>query len=766
MATFRHSLASGRVSLVLLGRERATTRWARSVPWMDALEETTFEDRLDRFLDGAREQTGACAVVVVWADARQRLLARRVQRASPVGAAVMGTVVDATLAAALSTTAEPSPGVQVLALAISPAFFEAEAFLVVLGGATALQTDAVKALERAISEDRRRRLERVALAAFEHAYDAMEITDGELRILHVNHAWEKLFGYARSEVVGGFASILRAEEDRVNDAAFYRYAEESTERRNRWSGVMVSRARDGARVLQEITSARFPDEGSRIAGNLAVRHELGRSEARERALARLQTEFRAVLTAMPIPVAVLRDNFVYFANPALYELLGRDADGVIGQSLCAFVVPEDAELARGAQTAAVRTVRVKRPDATIRIAELSGAGAVSFEGQPSNIVLARDSTDERVTTERETHASRLAALGALSASVAHEINTPLAYVLANLESVAHGAEAAEAPIADAIEGARRIARIISDLGSFARLGDPSGEREPLDVALAVTVALNLAANRLRHTAEVVRHHEPGLRAFARETQLVQVLLNLLVNAAHSLESAPPTQRRIEIRTAAAEPGRIVIEVRDHGKGIPEGELSRIFEPFFTTRSGEGGTGLGLSVSRRIVEGFGGKISASSLSGRGATFTIELDRAPADQTSETTRPPSGPHAKRRARILVVDDEPAVGRALARLMREHDVMTAASSTDALTMLRAEPAPDLVLCDIMMPGMTGPQLFEAVRREVPRLSERFVFLTGGTFTDAATDFIDAHRDRLLEKPFTRAAVTAALEKVTGGD
>jgi PAS domain S-box-containing protein len=734
------------------------TRWTR------ALEERTFTERLDAFLASACETCGACAVVLVWADAQSRVLARRVQRAAPAEAAVLGTVVDPTLAAALASHVDAASGVHVHALAISPPFFDTEAFAIVLGGAP-LPLEAVEALAKAASQARRANLGAAALSAFEHARDAMELTDGEVRLLHVNRAWEKLFGYARREVVGGFPTFLRVEEDNVHDTAFYRFAEEATTR-DHWSGVMVSRARDGARILQETTVAPFPDLGSGIAGNFAVRHDLGAREARERALERMQLEFRAVLADMPIPLAVRRGDFLYFANPSFYALLGRAEGEVIGRSLADFVVPEDAALVGDAATAEVRTARVLRPDGSIRIAELTGAGAVSFEGHPSTILLARDSTDERVTTEREAHASRLEALGALSASVAHEINTPLAYVLANLESVALEGGPALEPIAEAIEGARRIERIISDLRAFARLGDSDGEREPIDIERAVNLAVNLAANRLRHTAEVVRDHEPGLRVHARETQLVQVLLNLLVNAAHALEGAPPEQRRIEVRTTERRPGRVVIEVEDHGPGIPESALERIFEPFFTTRARYGGTGLGLSVSRRIVEGFGGTITAFSTSGKGATFVIELDRAPGHTEASATAPPSSPKPRRRSRILVVDDEPAVGRALARLMREHEVVIAVNGTQALAMLRTDPAPDLVLCDLMMPGMTGPELFAAVRREAPLLSSRFIFLTGGTFTDAATDFVDEHRDRLLAKPFTRSDVRAALTQVAGDD
>jgi two-component system cell cycle sensor histidine kinase/response regulator CckA len=732
--------------------------------WAQALEERQFAERLDAFLALAREESGASAVVVVWADARCRVLARRVQRASPAHAAVVGTVVDPTLAAALASHVDSAAyGVHVHPLEISPPFFASEAFVIVLGSVP-LPAEAVHALEEAASEERRKDLGAAALAAFNHARDAMELTDGEVRLVHVNRAWERLFGYARSEVVGGFPTMLRLEEENLHDADFYRFAEESATR-DHWSGVMVSRARDGARVLQETTMAPFPDLGSGIAGNVGVRRALGGREARERDLDRMQLEFRAVLTDIPIPLAVRRDDFLYFANPSFYALLGRGSAEVIGRSLGEFVVPDDVALVRDVTSTEVQTVRVRRPDGSIRVAELTRAGAVSFEGYPSNILLARDSTDERVTSEREAHASRLAALGALSASVAHEINTPLAYVLANLEAVALGGGSGPEPIAEAIEGARRIERIISDLRSFSRLGDASGEREPIDVERAVSVAVNLAANRLRHTAEVARSHEPGLRVHARETQLVQVLLNLLVNAAHAVEGAPPEQRRIEIRSASQLFSRVTIEVRDYGPGIPAEALRRIFEPFFTTRGSDGGTGLGLSVSRRIVEGFGGTITASSTSGMGASFVIELDRAPAHvETSATMPPPSIPKRVHRARILVVDDEPAVGRALARLMREHDVVIAESGAEALPLLRAGPTPDLILCDLMMPGMTGPELFEAIRREAPLLSNRFVFLTGGTFTHAATDFVDNHRDRLLMKPFTRSQVRDALTRVSG--
>jgi CheY-like chemotaxis protein len=302
---------------------------------------------------------------------------------------------------------------------------------------------------------------------------------------------------------------------------------------------------------------------------------------------------------------------------------------------------------------------------------------------------------------------------------------------------------------------------VSDLRAFSRLEAP-GALQAVDVAAAANVALNLVANQVRHRVTVLRSLAPGLFVRAQEGPLVQVLVNLLINAAQSIPERDGREHAIEV-SARREGDRVAVRVRDTGVGIAPDVLPRIFAPFFTTRERDGGSGLGLSVSRRIIEGFGGTIEAESALHRGTTFTVLLPRAEgADEAAPAAESaPTAPPL--RARVLVIDDEVPVARVLQRLLREHEVEVFHDGEAALERLRRAPPPDAVLCDLNMPGLTGPEVYEAVLRERPDVAEAFVFTTGGSFTAATAAFVEQHRDRVLEKPFRTQQVRDAVRRVT---
>ncbi len=598
--------------------------------------------------------------------------------------------------------------------------------------------------------------------------DAMEFTDGAIHVMHVNRAWEAFTGYTRDEVVGRTLAFLRDPGAPVHDEAFYRYSEEVLAREHTWASMMASRTKDGRRIVQEITVSRVPDAREhRLEGNLAVRRDLRQRAGREEALAIAHLEFRVVLSALPDGVAVLKGESVYFVNSAFVKLVGRGVDAVVGRPLRAFVHPDDRHLVPACLTREVVGLRVLRPDGSVRFVEITGAGEVSFEGSPAQIALARDTTDQRVAAERTAHASRLTALGALAASIGHEINNPLAFVLGNLEAMLNDAPAAArtGPLRDALEGAQRINAIVSDLRAFSRLETP-GAPLAIDVAAAANVALNLVGNQIRHRVTMVRGLEPGLRVRAQEGPLVQVLVNLLINAAQAIPERDGREHVIEV-SARREGDRVAVRVRDTGVGIAPDVLPRIFDPFFTTRARDGGSGLGLSVSRRIIEGFGGTLDAASVVHGGTTFTITLPGAGAD---DAEAPPSTPPVERaplapteRARVVVIDDEVPVARVLQRLLREHEVEVFHDGAAALERLRHGPPPDAVLCDLMMPGLTGPDVYACVLRERPDLAGAFVFTTGGSFTEETGAFLEQHRDRVLEKPFRTQQVRDAVRRAT---
>jgi CheY-like chemotaxis protein/anti-sigma regulatory factor (Ser/Thr protein kinase) len=370
-------------------------------------------------------------------------------------------------------------------------------------------------------------------------------------------------------------------------------------------------------------------------------------------------------------------------------------------------------------------------------------------------------------------ADRLAALGVLSAGIAHEINNPLAYLLLNLEYLSRELptlaqhpgklDALLVRVRDACHGADRVASIVRDLRTFARADE--GERGPVDVKAALESALNIASNEIKQKAELVRDYEPVPAVDANPNRIEQVLLNLLLNAVQALPSPeePGHEVRAQLR---AHGGQVFITIEDTGSGIPDELLGKIFDPFFTTKPVGVGTGLGLPICRSIVRGLGGEISVRSVVGRGSAFTVTLPASNATLPHKllSPRPPSPPPAQ-RGRLLVVDDEISVARTLkALLQNEHDVILAGSGAEALEAIASDERSgfDVIMCDLMMPGMSGMELYERLKQARPGLEARMVFMTGGVSMDRAREFLASRVNLTFEKPFDFDRLRRALRRL----
>jgi len=237
---------------------------------------------------------------------------------------------------------------------------------------------------------------------------------------------------------------------------------------------------------------------------------------------------------------------------------------------------------------------------------------------------------ERKRMERElVQAEKLSTVGVLAAGILHELSTPLSYVQANLDQAKEDVAALEegpraralrSGIEDALEGSQRALTIVRDLRIFARGND--GKRSAFDVNDAVRMALRMAQHELKHRATVVTELGQVPQVVGQLTEVSQVFLNLLVNAAHAIAPGDPKRNRVQVITAV-EGERALAKVSDTGTGIAPEALTRIFDPFFTTKPAGVGTGLGLAISRDILTRIGGGIRVESTVGRGTTFTVEL-----------------------------------------------------------------------------------------------------------------------------------------------
>jgi CheY-like chemotaxis protein len=265
-------------------------------------------------------------------------------------------------------------------------------------------------------------------------------------------------------------------------------------------------------------------------------------------------------------------------------------------------------------------------------------------------------------------------------------------------------------------------------------------------------AAKLAAGELRPRAQLVRHYSEVPRVEGNEPRLAQVFLNLIINAAQALPEGKPEQNEVRLVTRRLDETHVVAEVHDTGSGIPPDVLGRIFDPFFTTKPVGVGTGLGLALCHAFITAMGGRIEVESQVGRGTVFRVTLPVA----KGETVRAPrvveSREGVSMRGRVLVVDDDPLVSSALRRtLAREHEVEVVVSSRQALQLLLSPQGVfDVILCDLMMPEMTGMGVHAQLNAAMPERAERMVFVTGGAYTPAAQSFLERVTNPRLEKPF----------------
>ncbi len=490
------------------------------------------------------------------------------------------------------------------------------------------------------------------------------------------------------------------------------------------------------------------------------------------------------------------DGMFVRVNPAWTRTLGWTEDELLEMPTIDLVHPDD----RAATLAARGRLHVGTPmgplvnryrckDGSYRWFEWRSIGELDKQ---LVYAAARDITEQkrmedslRAAKEHEAQlerqllfADRMASVGTLAAGAAHEINNPLTTVTANLQLLLEElAQLGATPqvdeligmAGDARDAADTIAKVIRSLKTFARA--TVQQRSVFELDRVLELAISLTANEIQQRARLTRRFGPTPLLEGDETRLAQVFVNLLVNAAQAIPDTGRADHEIRIVTSMDDLGHAVIEVSDTGVGIPASSITRVFDPFFTTKDVGVGTGLGLSVCHGIVTAMGGTIEVRSEPGTGTTFRVVLPPAQAVAPSPPSR---HEHAKgdveissatARGRVLVVDDDVEIGVSLRRVLRDHDVTAVASAQEALDRLEAGARYNLILSDVMMPGMSGVELYEVITRRFPELTSRIVFISGGAFTTGAMAFLERVPNERLEKPFTLRTLRALVARYTSG-
>ena len=513
------------------------------------------------------------------------------------------------------------------------------------------------------------------------------------------------------------------------------------------------------------------------------------------------TRCEAILDVSPNAViSVDGELLIRSWNFAAERLLGYVESEMMGKSIALTVPPElrgeweriVAVVLERREISEFETQRLRKDGSRVDVAvSLSFLGpGIGFVGVFSDLSAIRKAAEESRRMEAQmAQADRLASLGMLAAGIAHEINNPLSYVLDSLETLSTelpalldstysprkeptgslgaptsgdlaGASLARTNTAarddacerlrEALVGTRRIREIARGLGTFSRVEDepPSA----VNLVAVIEVAINMALHEIRYRARLVKELGEVPAVLASDGRLLQVFLNLLLNASHSIDEGDVENNEIRVRTWI-EAEQVCAEIRDTGGGIRPEHLDRVFEPFFTTKSVGSGSGLGLAISRSIIEGYGGQIRVHSEMGKGTSFVVRLPSR-VQQTApraESLTPNRG--TERRGRVLVVDDDPAVRAMMMRMLRGHDTIGAAGGAAAQAILEGEPSIDAIVCDVMMPEISGVELHRWVSKRLPKLARRFVFVSGGAFTVRVREYLAQAGNTLLDKPLDPA-------------
>ncbi|MDX2022143.1 MAG: response regulator [Deltaproteobacteria bacterium] len=369
-------------------------------------------------------------------------------------------------------------------------------------------------------------------------------------------------------------------------------------------------------------------------------------------------------------------------------------------------------------------------------------------------------------------AERLATLGRLAAGVAHEINNPATSILVNLELVTQVLGSLlcspkgegeslndkllelRAMTQDAKLATERIARIVKELSGFSRM--ENDKTETFWPANVLDRVVALVSHRVPRGVAVTKSAPETLMAVGDIGKVEQILVNLFSNACDAMMG-----RTGSIHLEAVSEGpHVVFAVDDEGPGVPPSSADRIFDPFFTTKARGQGTGLGLAISVEAAQRMGGQLRLARTSGAGSRFELLLPAAETEKARATSEHVA--LSGRRWRVLLVDDDTSVASSWSRVLAAHDTTVAASAEEALQILDDGAVFDVVLCDLIMPGIGGVGFFQHVQAHRKQMLKRLILCTGGLVDDSAKAFVLSTGLDVLEKPVRADDLLACVDKV----
>ncbi|MCB0171413.1 MAG: GAF domain-containing protein [Anaerolineae bacterium] len=451
------------------------------------------------------------------------------------------------------------------------------------------------------------------------------------------------------------------------------------------------------------------------------------------------------------------------ANKAVLKATGYQADEIIGMPFTNFVYPDQFSRlykilkSRMAVSDLPTTFElpVKGKDGREAVIEATIRVQRANDRPVGLHCIARDITQRLELEQQLRQTEKLSTIGKLVAGVAHELNNPLTSIIgySNLLQEDHLLQPYKDDLKVIFQQADRARIIVKDLLTFARRIDL--EPKPVDINSVIQTCLNLTGSMLKeYQVQVMTALDFGLpQTLADPHQLELVFVNLIANAVHALGKIDEP-RRLIIESKQVE-DTLMITFADNGPGIPPGIAHRIFDPFFSTKQVGEGTGLGLSICFGIISEHKGHIWVDETSVAGATFHIKLPIVPVKDalplSADSSQAPTVPTLPEHLTILAVDDEPPLLELLRRVLGRlgYTVDTAPNGKIGLEKLSANTY-DLIICDVLMPDILGPDLYHRAIEQLPYLNQCFIFVTGNVVDPDTRIFLETSGSPWLAKPF----------------
>lgn len=510
--------------------------------------------------------------------------------------------------------------------------------------------------------------------------------------------------------------------------------------------------------------------------------QLHEQQSRTQTLLRpTEARFERIIETLAMSVWLTRHRRILYANPAAAELLTMDRRQLLGVDLALLCVEGESatlithfeQFERGA-TVLIHEDRLCCGDGTPLTLELCSV-ALNYGGESAVLSFGRDVTERKLADQGFLQADRLSALGLLAGGMAHALNNPLTYVVLNLEQInlqlpalaGDAGRIAETMtrLAMAREGSERMASVVRRVRHFAR--SEHAAPRALDFRALLESVVELVGYELHHRGHLITRFEGSPSVLASESKLEHICLGLLLFALQVVPDAPGAHHEVRLTLKAVERHVTVLEIVCGGFRIDSAEAARLLQPF-AQQEAEGARGFGLSVCRSLIEEMGGHIVASCLPEAGLLLRVTLPcvETPCWLGSEQ---PSLPvvgvmsNSSGKARVLVIDDDPGVAQSLRLMLEsEHEVRCLLDPREALKELLGDPGYDLVFCDLMMPKLSGMDLYQVLRFNRPGYESKMVFMTGGAATPAARRFLAQRNLQWLEKPFNLVDLASVLQRV----